>query len=78
MDCQNIYPPNSQQEMRQYKKCDLGTQRHTATGYLTGTTQRAMPTTAASVVLRGPLMKKIATTDSTKMMDIVSRRNNFS
>jgi hypothetical protein len=58
MDCQKIYPPNSQQEMRHYKKCGLGIHRHTAIGYLTDTTQRAMPTTAVCVVLRGSFMKK--------------------
>lgn len=58
MDCQKIYPPNSQQEMRHDKKCALGTQRHTAAGYLTDKTQRAMPTTVVCVVLRGSFMKK--------------------
>jgi len=59
MDCRKIYPPNSQQEMRHYTKRVLGTQGHTATGYLTDTTQRAIPNTAVCVVLRGSFMKKI-------------------
>jgi len=58
MDRRKIYPPNSQQEMRHYKKCGPGTQRHTATGYLRDKTLRAMPTTAVCIVLRGSLMKK--------------------